>query len=551
MRPRPLGDLIDGALAELLLRAPDLGDAGEVAATGVAQAHDRVVPGGVFVARRGARVDGHDFAADAVAAGARAIVGERAATGPRLAGVPYVAVRDAKAATARLAAALYDHPSRRLAVVGVTGTDGKTTTCTLLHRILDDEAGGAGLISTARIASGADTLGLEGRFTTPEAPEVQALLARFIADGRRFAVLESSSHGLAQGRLDAIDYDVAVVTTFSAEHLDFHGSLEAYLAAKQQLLRRAPIAVLNRDLDAYEAFAEAVGLDVVGTDGVGSDGSRWDSSGSDGAGPDATRGHEATPGGAVATRILSYGRARSADYRTAAIETDAGSVRFALRVPGSDVPIRVEVPMPGSFNALNASAALAAADALGVSVEVGAARLARLEGVPGRMQPVQRTPFAVIVDFAHTAEALETALATLRTDGGGRTIVVVGAAGERDPGKRGPIGSVAVRRADFAIFTEEDSRSESVDAIVEAMAAGARAAGGREGRDFEAIPDRRAAIRRAVALARDGDVVLLAGKGHEATLERADETLAWDEASEARAALADRGRGRGRDDGDP
>lgn len=500
-------------LADVRRRAPEV--LGEPAAPGtdpdvtsVAQDHLRVRPGALFVARVGARFDAHRFAHEAVRRGAVAVIGERdaeqaSADQPALRdlGVPYLRVPDARRALPHLAAAVSGHPSAALRVIGVTGTDGKTTTSYLVHWLLA-ERNRTGLISTAGIRLNDEPFELEGHFTTPEAPEVQSFLARFRDGGASHAVLESSSHGFALHRLDAVRYAVAVWTNLSPEHLDHHGSLAAYRDAKATLVRRAPLAVLNRDEPDFAYFA------------------------------------------AAAARVIGYGAHERAEVRLAAIEARPGALAFDLVVDGATY--RAQLPMVGDYNAWNAAAAVAVARAEGIALDRAVARLASFPGVPGRMQVIQAAPFVVIVDFAHTAPALAKALAAVRPPdagprGAGRVIVVVGAAGERDPGKRAPLGAAAVRHADVAVFTEEDSRSERTDAILARMAEGARGEGALEGERFVLVPDRRDAIAHAIDIARPGDVVVLAGKGHERTLERDGTVLPWDEAAEARTCLAARG----------
>src|SRR5690606_4112634 len=418
---------------------------------------------------------------------------------------------------------------------------------------------------------GGEELGLEGHFTTPEAPEVQAFLARCAASGATHAVLESSSHGFSQHRLDAVAYAVGVVTNVSPEHLDHHGTFAAYVDAKATLVRRAATAVLNRDDAGLDAFAAAAGE--------------------------------------AGARVVTYGQSPGVDARLLRVAEPRGALELTLDLLGERVVARL--PMVGRYNAWNAAAALATAVLEGVPADAAAAALASFPGVPGRMQVIATTPFTVIVDFAHTPPALAKALAAVRRPGA-RTLVVVGSAGERDPGKRAPLGEAAVRGADVAVLTEEDSRSEDVSAILAAMARraeaagrvrgetfhlqpdrrpgarrravgggagegdpgkraplgaaavrgagvavhseedcraedvsailaamarGAAAAGGVRGEAFHLEPDRREAIALAYRLARPGDVVVLAGKGHERTLERADETVPWDEAATARELL--------------
>ncbi|MBA2668702.1 MAG: UDP-N-acetylmuramyl-tripeptide synthetase [Trueperaceae bacterium] len=471
-------------------------DVDDVRVRGVAQSHDRVVPGSLFVARVGRRSDAHDLVPAAIERGAVCVVGTRSGSTHVAGGVPYVHVADDRWATSALAATFHDHPSRALTTIGVTGTDGKSTTATLLHHILQGERDDAvaGLLATVGVRIGRSHETLPGHFTTPEATEVHAVLARMRAAGVTLAVVESSSHGFALGRLEHVAYAIGVWTTFTPEHLDDHGTLEAYLEAKRTLVRRAPISILNRDDPAFAAFA------------------------------------------AVARSLRSYGVHPDADVRAERIDVRATGITFDLVVRDHD-PITVALPMVGTFNVHNALAALAAADLVGVPWHDGVRSLATFPGVPGRMQLVSKEPFGVIVDFAHTAPALAKALAAIATAAGGRKIVVIGAAGERDPGKREPIARAAVAGADLAVFTEEDHRSEDLGAILATMAASAVAAGARPGVDFLVIPDRREAIAAAIASARPGDVVLLCGKGHERTLERTDEVLTWDEASEVTAAV--------------
>ncbi len=464
--------------------------------------HRLVEPGSLFVARRGERFDAHDHLAAAVAAGAVAIAGEVAPSAlPLGLGVPYARVADGRRALPHLAAALHRFPSRSLRVVGVTGTDGKTTTAFMLHHLLGSDRP-VGLISTAAVRIGAAELTLPGHFTTPEASDVQRLLAAIRDAGASHAVLESSSHGFALHRLDAVEYAIGVWTNLSPEHLDHHLTYGAYRDAKLELVRRAKASVLNLDDPEHAAFAAAS------------------------AGP-----------------VTGYGRAAEADFRLLAVTSTPGTVELEIGRQGEAVALTL--PMVGAYNAHNAAAALAAAVLEGVPLATAAERLETFPGVPGRMQVVAgpvataavAAPFTVVVDFAHTGPALEKALAAVKPAAPARLIVVVGAAGERDKGKREPLARAAVALADLAVFTEEDSRSEPTEAILDQLASAATAAGAHGGRDFVLVADRREAIAAALSAARPGDVVLLAGKGHERTLERADEALAWDEAAEARRAL--------------
>ena len=465
----------------------------------VVQSHQRVTPGALFVARRGASFDGHDMIPAALAAGAVAVLGERADADTG--GVPYLFAPDTRSALPHVAAAFHRHPSRSVTVAGVTGTDGKTTTSFLLHWLLTDRFD-AGLISTAGVRLGQTVLPTEGHFTTPEATEVQALLARFRDAGLSHAVLESSSHGFSLHRLDAVDYRLGVFTNLSSEHLDHHKTWENYREAKATLMRRAARSVVNLDDGEADYFVAAARSALAESEGR--------------------------------EPVIGYGRDPAAAVRIERVTVTGSRLELTLDIAGR--ARATSLPMLGTYNAHNAAAAVAAAVEFGIGPDAAMDRLASFPGVPGRMQVVQHEPFLVVVDFAHTAPALGKALREVAARGR-RLIVVIGAAGERDPGKRAPLGAVSGSLADLAVFTEEDSRSEPLDDILAVMAAGAQASGGVEGRDYLLVPDRRQAIRVAIEHAEPGDVVLLAGKGHEQTLERSSETLPWDEMAEAERAL--------------
>lgn len=471
-------------------------DTTDVRVTSVVQDAREVTPGALFVARVGAKVDGHDFVDEAVRRGAVAVAGTRhglAVVGSGARVVPYVRVEDDRVAVARLASWVEGRPAWSTDVFGVTGTDGKTTTSTLLWWGSLARAKTA-LWSTAGARMGTSFEPTIGRFTTPEACDVQAFLGRAVRAGMDRVVLEASSHGLALARLDDIRFVSATWTNLTPEHLDFHGTMEAYAAAKATLVERAPVAILNRDDPWFGTFASA------------------------------------------ARTVISYGTDAAADWRILRVDDAPGSLGIHVGCPDGRQVV-VQIGMVGAYNAWNVTAALATLATAGDDVDAIVDRWRAFPGVAGRMQVVQATPFSVIVDFAHTAPAVARALASVTPAMGGKRIVVVGAAGERDRGKRRTIGAAAARHADVALFTEEDSRSEPIDSILDEMLEGARSTG-RHADRFVAIPDRRDAIAHAVAAARPGDVVLLLGKGHEATLERADETLVWDEVDEARKALA-------------
>ena len=488
--------------------------------TGVAQDSQRVQAGDVFVARRGMKRDAHAFVPEVLARGAVAIVGSASDAEQRAFAwydqIPYIYVPDDRLAIAQLAAAFYGHPSRRMFVVGITGTDGKTTTSFMLHHLLNGQYQSS-LLSTAGIRIGQEGIALEGHFTSPEASEVQKLLATFFEKGSSHVVLESSSHGLALKRLAEVHYDLAVWTNLTPEHLDFHGTLAAYREAKLELMRRANTSIINA-ADENAPWFERAAIDA---------------------------------GGAVVRYAVDahvnadWQNAdwQNADWQGEVLEETPNGLRWRVTVPALAVNREVLLPMVGRYNVANALAALAAAVHIGLDLDEACTKLETFSGVAGRMERVltadTHLPFNVIVDFAHTPDSLRKALQAVRPQTQQRLIVVIGAAGERDPGKRTTLATVAVQDADYAVFTEEDSRSEDIHAILQTMA-GAAGQVGTEGEDFVRIADRREAIAHAINVAQAGDTVLLAGKGHEATLERTTETLPWNEVDEAQRALKNR-----------
>ncbi|WP_029479609.1 UDP-N-acetylmuramoyl-L-alanyl-D-glutamate--2,6-diaminopimelate ligase [Deinococcus frigens] len=467
---------------------------------GVTHNADWAGPGDMFVAIRGARFDGHSFIQKVRLAGAVAVLGEGLPDG-MTSPLPYLHVPDARAALADAAAALERHPSRELSVVGVTGTDGKTTTAWLTRHLLRAADLQTGLLSTVgyELPDG-ELRHFPAHFTTPEAPQVQRTLREMVTAGAAAAVLEASSHALALERVRGVEWAVAVWTHLSREHLDFHGTVENYFAEKRKLIERARHAVLNAD-DPWTA--RLTGLAPQQT-------------------TYSAEGHQA-------------------DWTAHDIEEGANGLSWRVASPLGE--FQALLPMIGRFNVANALAGMAAAAQLGATAEQLTAGLASFRGVPGRMEllpgdgPASKSPAPrVIVDFAHTPPSLEKALRTLRTTTPGRLWVLIGSAGgPRDPGKRAPLGEVASQLADHAVFTEEDCRDTPLDEILREMERGAREAGRR---NFTTVPDRAEAIADVIRRAQPGDTVLLAGKGPEDTLERADGTIPWDEGAVARAALA-------------
>jgi UDP-N-acetylmuramoyl-L-alanyl-D-glutamate--2,6-diaminopimelate ligase len=482
-----LGALTDVIAPERVIGIP----VGEV--TGLAYDSRNVRAGTLFFAVPGVHVDGHDYAAAAVKDGAIGVVVQRELEGL---GAPQLVVDRTRRALADAADAWYGQPSKELQVIGVTGTDGKTTTSFLAVELL--RAGGhrPGLIGTVAVDIGDERLPNEDRNTTPESLELHELLARMVEAGNESVVMEATSHGLALERTRNCRFDVGVVTSVTSEHLEFHGSLEAYRRAKARLVEEAPLAILNTDDEAYAFFRER-----------------------------------------ARDRVLTYGIDADADLRATELVADAAGSRFTLVAP--DWSGEVTTPMPGRFNVSNALAALAIAHVEGVAWPVAVDALARTAGVPGRMERVDAgQPFAVVVDYAHTADSLGKVLRMLRPVTRGRLIAVFGSAGERDPTKRPAMGRVSAELADVTVVTDEDPRLEDPRAINEAIADGARGAGAVDGESLLVIDDRREAIARAMAMAREGDVVLLAGKGHETSIFYGADKLPWDDREAARDALA-------------
>lgn len=458
--------------AERLIRINSQGQ-WEVApsVTGVQLDSRAVKPGDVFVAILGLHEDGHQYLEDAARRGAVAALVER----PMPAPLPTLVVPSARRAAAELAAAVYGYPGRQLLVTGVTGTNGKTSVVYWLRQLLEGYGLPSGMLSSVRNVTGRDREG-DARLTTPEAPDVQGALAQMAANGLGRAVLEVSSHGLVQHRVDAIGFSVAVLTNITREHLDYHGTMENYVAAKArlftELLHDDGVAVLNAD------------------------------------DPHAI---ELAP--SVAARVLTYGVMRG-DVRARIEHESPYASDITLFVAGAP-GVRVRVPLPGRYNVYNTLAAVAAAMAQGVPAEAAVAQIGRLEEVPGRLEMVSGAGgVRVMVDYAHTPDGLEQVLHTVRrlAEPTGRIWLVFGARGGRDRGKRPLMGSIAGRLADRVVLTADSPHEEEPAAIAAELAEGLAAVGCRP---FAVELDREAAIRLAVQGATAGDVVLITGRGPE------------------------------------
>jgi UDP-N-acetylmuramoyl-L-alanyl-D-glutamate--2,6-diaminopimelate ligase len=449
----------------------------------------RAGPGSLFVARQGTALDGHAFIGDAVRAGCAAVVGGREP--PAGLPVPYVRVDDPARAIGELAARANGDPSRALTVIGVTGTNGKTTVATLLYELFTALGERSGLIATTGIRVGRERH--PNNHTTPDPVELQRVLALMVAAGCRSCFMEVTSHGIDQQRIAGVDFDGGIFTSLDHDHLDYHGTIEAYAEVKQRFFGSLPasaFALANAD-DRYGRFMVAT----------------------------------------AAARVAFYGRGREALMPWVLEHGDERDT--VLRIGGR----RVRTRLLGEHNAGNLAAAVTAASLLGADLERVFCAVPRLRGPRGRMQRVAAGPVLAIVDYAHTPESLGLVLASARRlRPGGRLIVVGGCGGDRDTGKRAAMGA-AIASADVPIFTADNPRSEDPGAIVYAMLSGLTP--GEEGRVRVEL-DRRRAIRHAVGLAKPGDVVLLVGKGHERSQEIAGTKHAWDDAAELRHALATR-----------
>jgi UDP-N-acetylmuramoyl-L-alanyl-D-glutamate--2,6-diaminopimelate ligase len=473
-----------------------------VTVAGVAGDSREVQPGYVFVARPGRVHNGKEFVHDAVARGAVAVVGEPPL--PELGNVTRIEVVDARLSLAELANAYYGFPSRTIGVVGVTGTDGKTTTTHLIAEILNTAGIPCGLLSTVAIEDGQVRDRNRTSQTTPEATVIQRSLGTMRDAGRRVAAVEVSSHALATARVHGCVFDCAVFTNLDPEHLDFHLSLRAYRAAKASLfaqLGHGPAKEWGR-------------LGVVNADD-----------------PNHHAMFAACP-----APVTTFGFSASADYRPRIIHDSLDETSFELRV-GSERAV-VETSVTGRYNVLNWLAAAAAARHFGASIADVVRAAQTYTGVPGRMQPVLRgLPFRVYVDFAHTPQALEKAIQHLRRHSRGRVIVLFGQAGGRDLGNRARMARAVAANADLAIVTSDDPYDEDPQTIVDDLAHALAASGWREERQYWRIVDRRAAIDSAIDRARRGDVVLLAGRGPEDTQVIGNHRITLVDADVARIAL--------------
>jgi UDP-N-acetylmuramoyl-L-alanyl-D-glutamate--2,6-diaminopimelate ligase len=504
--PRPLRTLL---AADDVLRVD--GDA-DVLVSSITHDSRRVEAGSLFVAYRGVYRDVHSFLPDAAARGAAAAIVERPPRELRAEldlppDFPLAHVASARFARSRAAAQLYGDPSRRLAVVGITGTDGKTTTSTLVHGILSAAGRRAGLVTTVGAHLGTDTMDTGLHTTTPEAEEVQAFLADMVEADMEVAVLEVTSHGLHQHRVSHVAFDVAAITNITHEALEYHESMAAYRAAKARLFH------LLSETTQKEGSPRAAVLNL------------------------ADASYQLLAAIEVA-RQWTYSAVGEADFSATGIDHGPAGLAFTARTPAGE--LGVASPLLGYYNVANILAAMAVAHALGAPPEAWARGVARTRGIPGRMEIVDEgQPFLALVDFAHTPNALRHALDTAREllKPAGRLIAVFGSAGLRDRAKREMMGAAAGEMADLTIVTAEDPRTEPIEDINAAIAYGLRQAGAREGEEYRCIPDRFAAIEAACAEARPSDVVIVLGKGHEQSMCFGETEYPWDDRAALCAAL--------------
>ena len=492
-----LSDLVE-CLRDLAVDTPSAGLKGNAPISAIAYDSRRVVPGAVFVALKGLRADGAAFAEQAAERGAVALVSE--SPRPDTLSVPWFTVRDARLALALVADRFFDHPSRRMPVIGVTGTNGKTTTSYLLSSILDAAGLRAGMLGTVAYRIGGEDR--EASRTTPEAPDVQQLLSEMLEQGCRSAVMEVSSHALSLKRVDGMRFAAGVFSNLTRDHLDFHEDMEAYFAAKRRLFEMLPAGapgVINKDDPRGAALVE------------------------------------------ISKRPVTYAISAPADVTPGAIDMTLSGLRFDVKTPQGTV--RITSKLVGRPNVYNILAATAAAISLDIPVTAVESGVSGLSGVPGRFEVVSGgDEVTVVVDYAHTDDALRNLLETARPLAAKRLITVFGCGGDRDRSKRPLMGMVAARLSDVVVITSDNPRSEDPARIIEEIERGIPAGSQSSSRAplIESVVDRAAAIERAVSMAAAGDVVLVAGKGHEKYQQIGDRVLPFDDGEVARAALARR-----------
>jgi UDP-N-acetylmuramoyl-L-alanyl-D-glutamate--2,6-diaminopimelate ligase len=453
----------------------------------------RAAPGTLFFALRGVKSEGNQFVAQAAELGAIAIASDAASVACAL---PYIRVPDARAAMADMASAFHNHPADTLKVAGITGTNGKTTTAFLIKHLLDADHKRCGLIGTIKYCIGDEEI--DAPRTTPESVDLQALLAQMVDAGCKAVAMEVSSHALVQHRVRGIEFDAAVFTNLTQDHLDYHKTMEEYFEAKVLLFTNLPgqknkkgRAIINGD-DRYGHLLKA----------------RLDKN----------------------TKVITYGLGARCDFRATDVKFDATGSSFHLQARGRSYLVRL--PLIGSFNIYNALAAITTVATMGMEIRAAVAAMARAPQVPGRLEriPAKRS-FQVFVDYAHTDDALRNVLRTLRDLKPNRLITVFGCGGDRDRAKRPLMAAAASEFSDWSVVTSDNPRTEDPQHILADIRSGLR------GNRHEEIVDREAAIRKAVEIAGPGDIILIAGKGHENYQEFSDGRIPFDDAVVARRAI--------------
>ena len=462
-----LGDVIDS------IHVKSVTGTLEVLVSGVYYDSRQVKPGGVFCALKGGGRDGHDYLDAAIENGAVAIISER--PNPAAYVATWLQVDDARAAMAVAAGNLAGWPSRELSVIGVTGTNGKTTTAYLIHHLLKSILHRAGMIGTIQYSTG-DAV-IEAPHTTPESTDLQRLIREMRDSDCRGMVMEVSSHGLAQKRVSGVSFDVGIFTNLTQDHLDFHQTMDSYFASKRLLFEQMDrdhhkkgVAIINAD-DVYGDRLSKIHFEHL--------------------------------------KKFKYGRSANADFRASEIRSDFNGTQFKLSFKERQFLVRI--PLIGSFNVYNAVAAIAAGYAIGLNLREVISKMADAPQVPGRLEAVhgRQINYRVFVDYAHTPDALINVLKTLRDLNPARIITIFGCGGDRDVSKRAPMAAAAESGSDICILTSDNPRSEDPRAILRDAAKGFLGSG------FEVVEDRRVAIKRAISLAGERDIVLIAGKGHE------------------------------------
>ncbi|MED1202168.1 UDP-N-acetylmuramoyl-L-alanyl-D-glutamate--2,6-diaminopimelate ligase [Heyndrickxia acidicola] len=437
---------------------------------GIYQDNRKVTKGSLFICIKGLTVDGHKFASEAVKKGAAAIISEKELD----VDVPVIVVRDTKRAMAVLADAYYQHPTKKLRMVGITGTNGKTTTSHLIDQIFQDAGEKTGLIGTMYIKI--DEEKIETKNTTPDSLTLQQTFGKMVNNGVASAVMEVSSHALDQGRVYGIDFDIAVFTNLTQDHLDYHHTMEEYLYAKSLLFSQLG--------NTYEAAKPRFA--VINNDD-----------------PASLKLQKVT-----AAHVLTYGIDHESDFQAKDIKMSADGTVFTLISPEGEFPVILQ--LIGKFSVYNVLAAITAGYAARIPLESIIQSLESIPGVPGRFELVKGgQSYPVIVDYAHTPDSLQNVLQTVRQIASKRIIVVVGCGGDRDRTKRPIMAQIAVKLATDAIFTSDNPRTEDPMEILREMETGVK------GEEYTVIPDRKEAIKHAVQMASDGDVIIIAGKGHE------------------------------------